>query len=83
MRKTLENLTKAFVGESQARNRYAIYASAARKEGYLQIADIFEATAEQEREHASRFFKMIQMVKEKLGEDMDEVMIETGAFVKK
>lgn len=83
MRKTLENLTKAFVGESQARNRYAIYASAARKEGYLQIADIFEATAEQEREHASRFFKMIQMVKEKLGEDMDEVMIETWAFVKK
>jgi len=83
MRKTLEALTKAFVGESQARNRYAIYASAARKEWYLQIADIFEATAEQEREHASRFFKMIQMVKEKMGEDMDEVIIDTAAFVKK
>lgn len=83
MRKTLEALTKAFVGESQARNRYAIYASAARKEGLLQIADIFEQTAEQEKEHASRFFKMIQMVKEKMGEDMDEVVIDTAAFVKK
>ena len=83
MRKTLEALTKAFVGESQARNRYAIYASAARKEWLLQIADIFELTAEQEKEHASRFFKMIQMVKEKMGEDMDEVVIETPAFVKK
>lgn len=83
MRKTLENLTKAFVGESQARNRYAIYASAARKEWYLQIAEIFEQTAEQEREHASRFFKMIQTVKEKLGEDMDEVVVDTAAFVKK
>lgn len=83
MRKTLENLTKAFIGESQARNRYAMYASVARKEWYLQIAEIFEQTAEQEREHASWFFKMIQSVKEKLGEDMDEVVVETWAFVKK
>ena len=83
MRKTLENLTKAFVGESQARNRYTIYSSIARKEGYLQIADIFLETAEQEKEHAEWFFKMIQIVKEKLGEDMDEVMIETWAFVKR
>lgn len=82
MRKTLENLTKAFVGESQARNRYNMYASIARKEGYLQIAEIFDATAEQEREHAERFFKMIQIVKSKLDEDMDEVMVDTGAFVK-
>ena len=82
MRKTLENLTKAFVGESQARNRYTMYSSIARKEWYLQIADIFLETAEQEKEHAERFFKMIQMVKSKLGEDMDEVMIDTGAFVK-
>lgn len=82
MKKTLENLTKAFVGESQARNRYAIYASAARKEWFLQIAEIFEQTAEQEKEHASRFFKMIQVVKAKLGEDMDEVVVDTAAFVK-
>lgn len=83
MKKTLINLTQAFVGESQARNRYTIYASIARKEGYLQISDIFLQTAEQEKEHAERFFKMIQIVKEKLGDDMDEVMIETGAFVKR
>lgn len=83
MRKTLENLTKAFVGESQARNRYTIYASIARKEWYLQISDIFLQTAEQEKEHAEWFFKMIQMVKEKLWEDMDEVTIETAAFVKR
>lgn len=83
MSKTLENLTKAFVGESQARNRYTMYASIARKEGNLQIADIFEETANQEKEHAEWFFKMIQIVKEKLGLDMDEVMIQTAAFVKK
>jgi len=82
MRKTLENLTKAFVGESQARNRYTMYSSIARKEGYLQIADIFLETAEQEKEHAEWFFKMIQIVKGKLGEDMDEVTIDTWAFVK-
>lgn len=83
MKKTLENLTKAFVGESQARNRYTMYSSIARKEWYLQIADIFLETAEQEKEHAEWFFKMIQIVKEKLGEDIEEVMIDTGAFVKK
>lgn len=82
MRKTLENLTKAFVGESQARNRYTIYSSIARKEGYLQIADVFLETAEQEKEHAERFFKMIQIVKQKMGEDMDEIMVDTWAFVK-
>jgi len=83
VKKTLEVLTKAFVGESQARNRYAIYASNARKEGLLQIADIFEQTADQEKEHASRFFKMIQMVKEKMGEDTDEIIIDAAAFIKK
>ncbi|MFA7298652.1 MAG: rubrerythrin family protein [Candidatus Absconditabacterales bacterium] len=83
MRKTLENLTKAFVGESQARNRYTIYSSVARKEGYLQIADIFLETAEQEKEHAERFFKMIQIVKEKMGEDMDELIVDAAAFIKR
>ncbi len=62
--KTLENLTKAFVGESQARNRYTRYASIAKKEWYLQIAEVFLETAEQEKEHAERFFKMIQILKE-------------------
>lgn len=83
MRKTLEVLTQAFVGESQARNRYTMYASIARKEWFLQIAEIFEQTADQEKEHAERFFKMIQIVKEKMGKDMDEVVVDTAAFVKK
>ena len=57
---TEKNLLLAFAGESQARNRYTFYAGKARKEGYIQIADIFEETANQEREHAARFFKLLQ-----------------------
>jgi rubrerythrin len=49
----------------------------------LQISEIFLTTAEQEKEHAERFFKMIQIVKEKLGEDIEEVMVDTAAFVKR
>lgn len=58
--KTEKNLLTAFAGESQARNRYTYFASAARKEEYVQIADIFEETANQEREHAKRFFKFLE-----------------------
>lgn len=57
---TENNLMKAFAGESQARNRYTYFASAAKKEGYVQIADIFAETADQEKEHAKRFFKFLQ-----------------------
>ncbi len=57
--KTEQNLMAAFAGESQARNRYAFFASKARKEGFVQIADIFEETANQEREHAKRLFKFM------------------------
>ncbi|MDH7480659.1 MAG: rubrerythrin family protein [Armatimonadota bacterium] len=57
---TEKNLLKAFAGESQARNRYTFFASVARNEGYMQIADIFLETAEQEKEHAKRFFKFLQ-----------------------
>lgn len=57
--KTAENLLKAFAGESQARNRYTYYASVARKEGYVQIANIFTETADNEKEHAKRFFKFL------------------------
>jgi len=60
MQKTLENLAKAFVGESQARNRYTFYAKIAKKEGYEQIAENFLLTAEQEREHAKWLFRLIQ-----------------------
>jgi rubrerythrin len=54
------NLLKSFAGESQARNRYTYFAGVARKEGYVQIADIFEETANQEKEHAKRFFKFLE-----------------------
>ena len=57
--KTSENLLKAFAGESQARNRYTYYASKARKEGYQQIANIFQETADNEKEHAERFFSFL------------------------
>ncbi|MEE9441426.1 MAG: rubrerythrin family protein [candidate division Zixibacteria bacterium] len=58
--KTEKNLLGSFAGESQARNRYTFFASKARKEGYVQIADIFEETANQEKEHAKRFFKFLK-----------------------
>jgi rubrerythrin len=58
--KTEKNILTAFAGESQARNRYTYFASEARKEGYIQIADIFEETANQEKEHAKRFFKFLE-----------------------
>lgn len=58
--KTEQNLLKAFAGESQARNRYTYFASAARKEGFEQIANIFSETAENEKEHAKVFFKYLE-----------------------
>jgi rubrerythrin len=58
--KTEKNLLTAFAGESQARNRYTYFSSAARKEGFRQISEIFEETANQEREHAKRLFKFLQ-----------------------
>jgi len=57
--KTAENLLKAFAGESQARNRYTFYASVADKEGFKQIRDLFTETADNEKEHAKRFYKLL------------------------
>lgn len=57
---TEQNLLKSFAGESQARNRYTFFASVAKKEGYEQISGIFMETAEQEKEHAKRFFKYLE-----------------------
>lgn len=57
---TEENLLKAFAGESQARSRYTFFASQAKKDGYEQIAAVFQTTAEQELEHAKRFFKYFE-----------------------
>ncbi len=55
--RTEQNLMTAFAGESQARNKYTYYASKARKEGYVQIAELFEETANNEKEHAKIWFK--------------------------
>jgi len=63
MQKTIENLAKAFAGESQARNRYTFYASTARAEGYEQVASVFEETANQEKTHAKMLMKAIQELK--------------------
>lgn len=70
--KTAENLMKAFAGESQARTRYTYYASAAKKEGYVQISNLFMETAENEKEHAKRFFKF-------LNESLNGEMVEINA----
>lgn len=58
--RTEKNILTAFAGESQARNRYTFFASQAKKEGYVQIAKLFEETAEQEKEHAKRLFKFLE-----------------------
>lgn len=58
--RTEKNLLTAFAGESQARNRYTYFASKAKKEGYVQISDIFTETANHEKEHAKRLFKFLQ-----------------------
>ena len=57
---TEKNILTAFAGESQARNRYTYFASAAKKEGYVQISQVFEKTADQEKEHAKRLFKFLE-----------------------
>lgn len=58
--RTEKNLLASFAGESQARNRYTYFAGQAKKEGYEQIAAVFEETANQEKEHAKRFFKFLE-----------------------
>ncbi|MDR9501538.1 MAG: rubrerythrin family protein [Desulfurivibrionaceae bacterium] len=57
---TEKNILTAFAGESQARNRYTYFASKAKKEGYVQISEIFTETADQEKEHAKRLFKLLE-----------------------
>ncbi len=58
--RTEKNLLTAFAGESQARNRYTYFASQAKKDGFMQISNIFEETANQEKEHAKRLFKFLE-----------------------
>ena len=76
MKKTIENLARAFVGESQARNRYSFYAKIAKKEGFEQIAEIFHITAENEKVHAKRLFEHINELKKQSGNDFDEINLE-------
>ena len=79
MKNTIENLTKAFIGESQARNRYTFYAKVDKKEGFEQIAEIFLLTAENEKEHAKRLFEHIQELKKKSGDNLNEIKVEAAA----
>jgi len=82
MKNTIQNLAKAFIGESQARNRYGFYSKIAKKEGFEQIAEIFLITAKNEREHAKQLFKLVNKLKKnasesshlpgKAGEESDE-----------
>lgn len=75
MNKTIQNLAKAFVGESQARNRYTFYAKIAKKEGYEQIAEIFLLTADNERQHAKNLFEHLQGTKKK--DNSEGLLVET------
>lgn len=79
MMQTIENLTKAFIGESQARNRYTCYAKIAKNEGFVQISEIFLVTAENEKEHAKNLFKLINELKKEAKEPLDEIKVEAGA----
>ena len=81
MNETIKNLTKAFIGESLARNRYAFYAKIAKKEGYEQVVEIFEETAEQEREHASWLLKLINQIKQKEGYEISEINVDSGSSI--
>ena len=80
MEKTIKNLAAAFIGESQARNRYTLYSKVAKKEGYEKIAAIFELTANQEKEHAKWLMRMINELKSKAdnSSEYDEIMVEAG-----
>ncbi|MGE4284538.1 MAG: rubrerythrin [Clostridia bacterium] len=75
--KTAENLLKSFAGESQARNRYTYYASVADKEGYKQIKSIFIETADNEKEHAKRFYKFLL---EGLAEELPAMIEITASY---
>jgi len=75
---TIKNLAKAFIGESQARNRYTMYAKVASKEGYDQLSELFLITADNEREHAKWNFRMLNNAIKKSGKPMPEVEVDAG-----
>ncbi|RKX95502.1 MAG: rubrerythrin family protein [Spirochaetes bacterium] len=77
MENTIKNLAQAFIGESQARNRYTIYSKIAKNEDYEQLAEIFLITAENEREHAKWLYRMIDELKKKAGEKIGDIIVES------
>ncbi len=76
MNRLVKALSQAYVGESQARNRYTFYSKIAKKEGYVQISQIFSETAEHEKTHAKNYFRMIQKVMKKIGESSNMLEID-------
>jgi len=76
MKQTIENLAKAFIGESQARNRYTFYAKKAKAEGYEQISGIFLETADNERSHASSLWKLLHDIMKKEGLNIESLHLE-------
>lgn len=79
MSETLKGLIQAFIGESQARNRYNMYAKVAKQEGFVQISQIFNITAENEKEHAKNFWNAAQEVMKKTGEKIPEIAVDALA----
>jgi rubrerythrin len=78
MKETAKKLFNAYVGESQARNRYTFFSKVAKKEGYVLVSKIFLETADQEREHGSWFYKMLQQFKKEELFDEMKVLPEAG-----
>jgi rubrerythrin len=81
MKSTIENLAKAFIGESQARNKYTFYAKIAKKEGYEHISELFLKTADNEREHAKWLYRLLNELKKKSGEKVMEVQVQAGTDI--
>ena len=79
LKNTIENLAKAFIGESQARNRYTFYSKIAKEEGFEQISELFLLTAENEREHAKWLLKLINELKKRSKESFEEIKVEAEA----
>ncbi len=78
MDQTFKNLAMAFIGESQARNRYDLYANKAKEEGFIQIHNIFKETAEHERQHAKWIMRMINEIKSDNDPDLTEIGVSVG-----
>jgi rubrerythrin len=76
MKKTVENLMAAFIGESQARNRYETFAKIAKKEGFVLVSNVFQETANQERVHGSYFYEMLQKLKK--DEPFEDLELKSG-----